>query len=322
MMTAPRRRCTLTALPLALVLAAVTAAGCGGPGRDPVPPLPGVSGRLGADPVLSIPAGKPPGRLIVHTVIPGHGPVVRPGDYVLFNVQGRVWAGHRKIVDSYASRQPQGLPLRAGLRAWRHLAGQRVGSRVLMVVPPRDGFGRAGDPQLKVTGTDTLVFVFDLLATMPPTARATGTVLPYHPGPGLPRLTGGSGGSGGSGGPAAISVPRGARPPSGLVRRLLIRGHGPPVRPGQTVVVQDTGVVWRTGQIFDSSWARGFPESFRLGAGQVIPGWEKGLGGLPAGSRVLLVIPARLGYGQAGDAPDVRPHDTLVFVIDILAAVP
>ena len=80
-------------------------------------------------------------------------------------------------------------------------------------------------------------------------------------------------------------------------------------------------MVWRTGQIFDSSWARGFPESFRLGAGQVLPGWEKGLTGLPVGSRVLLVIPPRLGYGKAGDAPDVGAHDTLVFVIDILAAV-
>jgi peptidylprolyl isomerase len=302
---------------IALTVLLLTVVACGAPGRDPAGPLPSVGGRAAADPVVTIPRATPPGRLIVRTVIAGHGPVIRPDDYVLFNVQGRVWPGGREIVDSYASRQPQGLPLRAGLRAWRHLAGQRVGSRVLMVVPPRDGFGRAGDPRLNVTGKDTLVFVFDLLASMGPTARASGTVLPYHPGPGLPRLTGGSGD------PArtVITVPHGARAPSGLVRRLLVRGHGPPVRAGQTVVVQDLGVVWRTGQIFDSSWARGFPESFRLGAGQVIPGWDRGLAGLPAGSRVLLVIPPRLGYGQAGDAPDVGPRDTLVFVIDILAAV-
>ncbi|HEX3491529.1 MAG TPA: FKBP-type peptidyl-prolyl cis-trans isomerase [Streptosporangiaceae bacterium] len=302
---------------IALTVLLLTMAACGAPGRDPAVPLPSVGGRAAADPVITIPRARPPGRLIVRTVIPGHGPVIRPNDYVLFNVQGRVWPGGREIVDSYASRQPQGLPLRAGLKAWRHLAGQRVGSRVLMVVPPRDGFGRAGDPRLNVTGQDTLVFVFDLLASMGPTARASGTVLPYHPGPGLPRLTGGSGD------PAktVITVPHGARPPAGLVRRLLVRGHGPPVRAGRTVVVQDLGVVWRTGQIFDSSWARGFPESFRLGAGQVIPGWDRGLAGLPAGSRVLLVIPPRLGYGQAGDAPDVGPRDTLVFVIDILAAV-
>ena len=69
-----------------------------------------------------------------------------------------------------------------------------------------------------------------------------------------------------------------------------------------------------------SSWARGFCESFLLGAGQVIPGWERGLAGGPAGSRVLLVLPPGLGYGQAGDPPDVDGHDTLIFVVDILAA--
>jgi len=315
MMSALRRCLAL----IVLLLATATAAGCGGRGPDPGAggPLPGVSGRFGTDPVVTIPGGKPARQLIVRTVIAGRGPVVRPGDYVLFNVQGKVWAGDREIVDSYTDRQPQGLPLRSGLRAWRHLAGQRVGSRVLMVVPPRDGFGQAGDPQANVTGSDTLVFVFDLLGAMPQTAHAAGAVLPYRPGPGLPTVTGGSGG------PAtiAITTPHAARPPARLVRRLLIRGRGRPIRAGQTVVVQDTGVVWRTGKVFDSSWARGFPESFQLGAGQVIPGWENGLGGLPVGSRVLLVIPPSLGYGQAGDAPDVGSHDTLVFVVDILAAV-
>jgi peptidylprolyl isomerase len=57
-----------------------------------------------------------------------------------------------------------------------------------------------------------------------------------------------------------------------------------------------------------------------LGAGQVLPGWDNGLGGLPVGSRVLLVIPPALGYGQAGHAPYIGSNDTLVFVIDIVAA--
>jgi peptidylprolyl isomerase len=91
------------------------------------------------------------------------------------------------------------------------------------------------------------------------------------------------------------------------------------VQSGQTVVVQHTGVVWRTGKVFDSSWAREFPESFPLVGGQVIPGWESGLGGLPVGSRVLLVLPPSLGYGRAGHPPDVDGHDTLIFVVDILA---
>jgi peptidylprolyl isomerase len=307
MMTVLRR----LAWPAVLLLAAVAVPGCGSvPG-----PVPGVAGGFGTDPVITIPNGKPSPDMIVKTVIPGHGPVIGPGDYVLFNVQGKVWAGDREVVDSYTDRQPQGLPLRSpsALPAWRRLAGQRVGSRVLMVVPPRDGFGRRGDPQANVMGTDTLVFVFDLLGAMREKAHARGTVVPYHPGPGLPRVGWGSRGP-------VITPPAAARPPATLTRRILVRGEGLPVRKGQTVVVQYTGVVWRTGQTFDSSWARGFPESFLLGAGQVIPGWERGLAGVPVGSRVLLVLPPGLGYGQAGDPPDVDGHDTLIFVVDILAA--
>lgn len=303
------RRCVLFTV---LLLAVATAAGCGS-GSSPGL-VPGVSGRFGADPLITIPSGHPAGSLIVQTVLPGHGPVVQPDDYVLFNVEGKVWAGDRMVVDSYTDRQPQGLPLQSGLPAWRHLAGQRVGSRVLMVVPPRYGFGRKGDPQANIMSTDTLVFVFDLLGAMPQHGQAAGAALPYRPGPGLPGVTQGGHGP-------VITIPAKATPPGRLVRQVLIRGPGQPVQDGQTVVVQDTGVVWRTGKVFDSSWTRGFPESFVLGSGQVIPGWDTGLRGLPVGSRVLLILPPKLGYGQAGNRPDVGAHDTLVFVIDILAAV-
>ena len=188
----------------ALLIAAVAVPGCGsGPG-----PVPGVTGSFGTDPVITIPNGTPSAQMIVKTVIPGRGPVIGPGDYVLFNVEGKVWAGDREVVDSYTDRQPQGLPLRSpsALPAWRRLAGQRVGSRVLMVVPPRDGFGRRGDPQANIMSTDTLVFVFDLLGAMREKAHARGTVVPYHPGPDLPRVGWGSRG-------AVITPPATARPP-------------------------------------------------------------------------------------------------------------
>jgi len=275
--------------------------------------VPQVSGKFGADPVITIPNGNPSPQLIVRTLMKGDGPVVQPGDYVIFNVEGKVWAGSRQVVDSYTDRAPQGLPLGQALPAWRDLAGQRTGSRVLMVVPPRDGFGPQGDPSATISGTDTLVFVFDVLATMRSDTAVPGPIRNYDA-PGLPVVGWGERGP-------KITVPDGAKPPKGLVRRIIIRGSGPPILAGQTVTVQDTGVVWRTGQVFDSTWQRGFPESFMLGAGQVIPGWEQGLGGLPAGSRVLLVIPPSMGYGTSGDPPDVKTTDTVVFVIDIVSAV-
>jgi peptidylprolyl isomerase len=232
---------------------------------------------------------------------------------VLFDVAAKVWTGDRLVLDTFTSHQPQGLPLSAGLPAWRHLAGQRVGSRVLEVVPPRDGFGRRGDAAVNVSGTDTLVFVFDILAAVPSAGHASGTVVRGRPGAGLPQVTNSAHG------PVVLVPPR-AAPPKKLVTRVLIAGHGPRLVPGETVVTQFTGVLWRTRAVFDSSWRHGDPQSFVLGSSQVIAGWNRALAGQRVGSRVLLVIPPGLGYGKAGNPPAISGTDTLVFVIDILAA--
>lgn len=128
--------------------------------------LPVVAGHFGTDPVISLPGERPPGGLVVRTLSVGSGPVVRPSDYVLFDVAAKVWAGDRLVLDTFANHQPQGLPLPAGLPAWRRLAGQRVGSRVLLVIPPKLGYGKAGNPPT-ITGKDTLIFVIDILAATP-----------------------------------------------------------------------------------------------------------------------------------------------------------
>jgi len=64
--------------------------------------LPVVTGAFGADPLISLPAKKPPGGLVVRTLSQGPGPVVRPGDYVLFDVAAKVWAGDRLVLDTFA----------------------------------------------------------------------------------------------------------------------------------------------------------------------------------------------------------------------------
>ena len=94
---------------------------------------------------------------------------------------------------------------------------------------------------------------------------------------------------------------------------------------GQDVVAQYTGVNWRTGQVFDSSWQRSLPYSFKIGASpsQVITGWDKGLVGQTVGSRVLLVIPpSDACNGSACESQaGIKGTDTLVFVVDIISAV-
>ncbi|HEX5494563.1 MAG TPA: FKBP-type peptidyl-prolyl cis-trans isomerase [Mycobacteriales bacterium] len=277
-------------------------------------PGPTVTGAFGTDPVIAIPNGKPGSDLVVDTLIKGRGPVVGTSDYVLLNVEGKVWAGDRLVVDSFTDRQPQGLPLSTAMPAWRKLAGARVGSRVLMIVPPKDGFGAAGNPQANIMGSDTLVFVFDVVDSIARGTAAAGTPVAYHPGPNMPSV-----GAMTKSGPK-ISIPTKAKPPATLTSTVLRKGTGPAIISGDTVVAQYTGAVWRTGKVFDSSWNRGFPQSFVLGAGQVVAGWEQGLGGHTVGSRILLTVPATLGYGDQGKPPDINGTDTLVFVVDIVAA--
>jgi FKBP-type peptidyl-prolyl cis-trans isomerase len=296
---------------LAVVLvgfAALAGAGCAGSSHA----LPTVSGKPGTDPVITIPNGNPDGRLVVKTLSDGHGRTVESKDFVVFHVEGKVWAGNRSVVDSYTSRQPQGLALSTAMPAWRRLAGVKVGSRVLMVVPPRYGYGAQGDPQANIMGSDTLVFVFDVLRAVPTDATANGKAVSYHPTGSQPSVSFGAKGP-------TIKVPKVA-PPANFSATVLRRGTGPRVLNGQTVVVQEAGVVWRTGKEFESSWQRGFPQSFVLGAGQVLAGWEQGIGGRPVGTRLLLVIPPVMAYGQQGQAPDVDSGDTVVFVLDIVAA--
>jgi peptidylprolyl isomerase len=120
-------------------------------------------------------------------------------------------------------------------------------------------------------------------------------------------------------GKPTITVPA-AKAPSTLVVQPLLVGTGEKVGKGQDITVNYTGVVWPGGTQFDSSWDTGRAATFRIGAGQVIAGWDEGLVGQPIGSQILLVIPPDKGYGAEGSPPKIKGTDTLVFVVDILDA--
>ena len=116
-----------------------------------------------------------------------------------------------------------------------------------------------------------------------------------------------------------VAVPKGPAP-SQLQVKYLVHGTGKPVAAGQQITVNYVGVLYTTGKEFDSSWKRNQPFSTALTPGSVIPGWVKGLTGVPVGSRVQLTIPPNLAYGKQGQPPTIPPNSTLVFVIDVLSA--
>ena len=190
----------------------------------------------------------------------------------------------------------------------------KVGSRVLVAAPPKDAFGTEGATAIDVQPEDTVIFLFDITAATKALAEAEGTAV--DPVAGLPTV------QWTATAPATITMPEGTEAPTALVVQDLITGTGAKTANGQTIRVSYTGAVWGTGQIFDSSIGK-TPAYFEfvLGAGGVVPGWDKGLLDKPVGSRLLLVLPPAEGYGSAGNASGgIAGTDTLVFVVDILAA--
>ncbi len=110
--------------------------------------------------------------------------------------------------------------------------------------------------------------------------------------------------------------------PAELVVHTIRDGVGRPAEPGDTMIVDFTGVRAETGEIFDTSFLRGIPFDFPLGRGGVIPGWDQGLVGARAGSLVKLDIPGDLAYGDNPPPGDLQPGDALSFVIAVRAVIP
>ena len=118
-----------------------------------------------------------------------------------------------------------------------------------------------------------------------------------------------------------IPKPSGS-PPRRLVQEDIVKGKGPPAKPGDTLTVNYVGVAFSTGAEFDASWDRGQPFDLPLGAGRVIKGWDRGLVGIRKGGRRMLTIPPELAYGTQGYPPTIGPNETLIFVVDALAIRP
>jgi FKBP-type peptidyl-prolyl cis-trans isomerase len=311
-----RRTAAALLLPLIAALALV---GCGSSSSPPSSPNQSVSagGSFGKAPSVKIPSQKAGKDLYVKTEVQGSGPVLTKSDAFLTNYVVYLWSGktHKLVLSTYTST-PQVLSgsLLPGLET--ALDGKKIGSRVLAVLPPKYGYGAQGNSQVGVTGSDTLVFVVDMIKAYSGTASASGTHV-SNGGGSLPTVSPTTGKA------PTVTIPKNS-PPTSLVVKTLIKGSGPPVAKGQEVVTQYVGVNWRTKAVFDSSWSRGAPFGFQIDASpaQIIPGWDTGLLGVPVGSRVMLIIPPKDGYGSAGQSSaGIKGTDTLVFVVDVLDAV-
>ena len=318
-----RRFLALIAIPL---LACVVLAGCGGSSKSTASSSSSASSSSGANtavtatgafdktPKVTIPKAKPGSSLTVRTLIQGSGTALTKSDALAANFVLYFWQGSSSSLkaSTYSSSPTViGGTMLPGLES--ALIGKKVGSRILAVIPPAQGYGTSGNSQLGITGSTTLVFVIDVLKSYSDTAGATGAQVSSGGG-GLPTVSAKSGTA------PTLAFPS-STPPSALVTKTLVKGSGPKVAKGDYVIAQYVGYIWRTKKVFGSSWSSGAPFGFVIGASpeQVIPGWDKGLVGQTAGSRVMLSIPPAEGYGKSGASQaGIKGNDTLVFVVDII----
>lgn len=245
-----------------------------------------VSGSFGSVPTVRFDAPLPLAESSIETLIEGDGRALAADEPVLFALTAYDGADGEPLTERGAGT-PRALMLTAedvGEDLFPVLEGTPEGTRLLLRQPVSED------------GTDRmLVLVIDVLHT-----RARGEEIPLPDG--SPAVAVGDDGT------PTVQLP-GAEPPDALTVHTRVRGEGAQVRPGQDVTLQYTGVVWETGEPYDSTWVPGkVPQTVALE--ETFPGLRDGLVDQTVGSQVVLVVPPALAVGTG----------TLVMVVDILAA--
>lgn len=262
--------------------------------------VPTVSGAFGDKPALSF-TGSAPTDLLCGVISEGTGPVVLKGQLLVADYLGQVWNG--KVFDnSYDRKASSGFQIGAGqvIPGWDNtLVGQKVGSRVLISVPPAAGYGAAGSSDGSIKGTDTIVFVVDIVSAYSADAKSGVASTPAAAAPKGITVTGAVGTK------PTIKITKGTAEPTKQVTTILDKGAGAPLADG-LAIVQYEAVGW-TGAAAGSTWT--------VGAVQGVPVTKSGtaspfnaLAGVPVGSRVLLELPKTSNGGPYAIVVDIIAH--------------
>jgi peptidylprolyl isomerase len=294
-----RRLATALLLP---VLAASLLAGCGSSskpsGSKGASGLPTVAGEYGSKPTFTFPSKTPPTTLMSKVLKEGTGPVTEKGDLLVADYLGTIWDG-KTFDNSYDRKAPTGFPIGVGkvIDGWdKVLVGVKAGSRVLMSLPPADGYKEAGNASAGIKGTDTLVFVVDIVASYKTTVGADPKAVDQKAStPGI-TVTGALGSA------PTIAVAKGTKAPTKPVTVVLAKGTGAPIGAGQ-LIVQFVATDF-TGKPAGSSYTDGGPMAETVAdTGSTTP--FDALRGVPLGSRVLLELPGSQGSAAVAVVVDL-----------------
>ena len=252
---------------------------------------------LTVKPLVTIPPSSPPTELMIEDLVVGSGSSVDVGDFLIMDYVGVSYSTGLQFDASWDRGSPFPFELGAGrvIQGWdQGIVGMAVGGRRSLTIPPDLAYGENGSGSGSIGPNETLVFVVDLLASVPADLVKPTEELILE---------------------STIE----------LQTNDLSKGSGAVVQPGNVVYIHYVGVSASSGEQFDSSWDRGRTEfiGYISGAGNVIEGLDQGLLGMQVGGRRTVVIPPDLAYGEngAGDGL-IAPNETLIFTVDLLGTHP
>ncbi|MGB1368180.1 MAG: FKBP-type peptidyl-prolyl cis-trans isomerase [Acidimicrobiales bacterium] len=252
---------------------------------------------LSVKPLVTIPPSSPPTELLIEDLVVGSGSPVGVGDFLIMDYVGVSYSTGLQFDASWDRGSPFPFELGAGrvIQGWdQGIVGMSVGGRRSLTIPPELAYGENGSGSGSIGPNETLVFVVDLIASVPANLEKPSE-----------ELTSG--------------------PTTELETNDISEGSGAIVQPGNVVYIHYVGVSASTGEQFDSSWDRGRSEfiGYISGTGNVIQGLDEGLLGMQVGGRRTVVIPPDLAYGEngAGDGL-IAPNETLIFTVDLLGTHP
>jgi peptidylprolyl isomerase len=268
--------------------------------------------EFGKKPTLAKGEGDPPKELKAEVISEGDGAKLKKGDAAEVHYLGQEYDETKPFDNSFDRGEPFSLTLGAGgvIQGWeKGLEGQKVGSRVELVIPPDLGYGKQGQGDIKANAT--LVFVVDILKGITIPASAKGTEVAQD-NIGLPKV-----GTNTDGKEPKVTMPKDAAPPKKLVASYVLEGDGAVVKNTDNVVVNYVALLWEGGKKFDNTYDTGKAATFPLDQ-MTVKGLKDGLAGKKAGSRVLLVLPPDQAFGDQ-EQQGIPKNSTLVFAVDILA---
>ena len=252
---------------------------------------------LSVKPLVTIPPSSPPTELLIEDLVVGSGSPVGVGDFLIMDYVGVSYSTGLQFDASWDRGSPFPFELGAGrvIQGWdQGIVGMSVGGRRSLTIPPELAYGENGSGSGSIGPNETLVFVVDLIASVPANLEKPSEELT-------------------------------SEPTTELETNDIAEGSGAIVQPGNVVYIHYVGVAASTGEQFDSSWDRGRSEfiGYISGTGNVIQGLDEGLLGMQVGGRRTVVIPPDLAYGEngAGDGL-IAPNETLIFTVDLLGTHP